>query len=103
MASKRFMPRMRRRVRVELAGGTPVFTIDVSPGGLCLESMKTAIPGTEVRGKIRVGDKDVEFTGLVAWSTAAEPRLQLRGRFGVRFTSVGPEYFQALLPNKGER
>lgn len=92
MANKRRMPRNRRRVRVELEG-TQLFTVDVSPGGFCAESMRILPPGTMVRGRIRFDDQDLEFTGTIAWAKAAEPRLQLRGRMGIRLTGVPNAYY----------
>lgn len=92
MANKRNIQRERKRVRVELSG-TTAFTVDVSPGGFCAESMKPSHPGTTVIGKLRVADKDLDFTGVVCWAKAAEPRLQLRGRMGIRFTSIDPAFY----------
>lgn len=97
MPNKRFMDRQRKRLRVELSG-TPSFTVDVSPGGLCLESMKPLAPGNSIHGKLRVANEDLDFTGVVCWAKAAEPRLQLRGRMGIRFTSVPPQYYAFLKP-----
>ena len=92
MANKRVMPRQRKRIRVELAG-TSVFTADVSPGGFCAESMRVLPPGSTVQGRIRVGNEDLAFTGQVTWTRAAEPRLGLRGRMGVRITGVPNAYY----------
>lgn len=98
MSNKRFMARQRKRLRVEFAG-SPSFTIDISPGGLCVESMRPVTPGSHVTGKIRLANDDLEFTGVVCWAKAAEPRLQIRGRMGIRFTSVPPQYYASLKPS----
>lgn len=78
---------------MELFGGVS-FTTDASPGGFCAESMRVLRPGTDIHGKIRVGEEDVEFTGKIAWAKAAEPRLQIRGRMGIRLTGVGASYYR---------
>ncbi|MFL5319094.1 MAG: PilZ domain-containing protein, partial [Myxococcaceae bacterium] len=70
MAQKRNINRERKRVRVDIAGSTS-FTVDVSPGGLCVESMRPSAPGASVIGKLRVQDRDLEFTGVVCWAKAA--------------------------------
>ena len=93
VANKRVEPRQRRRFRVELQG-SPLFTVDVSPGGFCAESMRVLPPGSQVTGRIRINEQELAFTGVVAWAKASEPRLQLRGRMGVRITSVPPEFYR---------
>lgn len=90
MSNKRQAPRVRKRFRVDLAG-TPLFTIDVSEGGFCAEAMRVLQPGSPIRGFIRIRDQEMPFVGTVAWARAGEPRMQLRGRMGVRFTEVGEE------------
>ncbi|MGA9520391.1 MAG: PilZ domain-containing protein [Myxococcaceae bacterium] len=92
MNNKRNMPRQRKRLRVEVSG-SPVFTVDVSPGGFCYESMRILEPGSVIKGKIRVNDADLPFTGMVAWAKASEPRMQLRGRMGIRFTGVDSAFY----------
>ncbi len=92
MNDKRSMPRQRKRLRVEVAG-SPFFTVDISPGGFCYESMRIIEPGSAVQGRIRVNERDLPFTGMVAWAKASEPRMQIRGRMGVRFTGVDSTFF----------
>lgn len=92
VGNKRNIQRQRKRLRVELNGSSS-FTVDVSPGGFCLETMRPALPGSSVIGKLRMADRDLEFTGVVCWAKASEPRLQMRGRVGVRFTSIHPDFF----------
>jgi hypothetical protein len=90
--NKRRMPRHRKRLLVEVAG-SPMFTVDVSPGGFSYESMSVHPPGTMVHGRIRVNGNDIAFTGQVAWAKASEPRLQMRGRMGIRFTGVDNAFY----------
>lgn len=87
MTGKRTTRRHRRRIRVSL-GITPVFTADISSGGFSAEILRTPEPGTKVDGTIRLADDEVRYTGLVVWARAGSPRLNLRGRIGVRFTSL---------------
>lgn len=87
----RLVPRTRKRLRVTV-GLSPAFTSDISPGGFCIETMKTQKPGTGIAGKIRVGELDVEFSGTVAWARAGDLRMNQRGRMGVRLTQVPQEY-----------
>jgi hypothetical protein len=94
--NKRLLPRLRRRVRVWL-GERPAYTSDLSPAGFALELMATLIPGTMVHGSLTIGGAEVPFTGTVTWSKRAEPRLQVRGRAGVRFSGIDPRFFE-LFP-----
>jgi hypothetical protein len=94
--NKRLLPRLRRRLQVWL-GDRPAFTSDVSTGGFALELMSTLLPGSMVHGQLRVGERELPFTGTVTWSKKAEPRLQVRGRAGVRFTGIDPSFFE-LFP-----
>ncbi len=87
--------RHRRRVRVSL-GATPVFTSDISAGGFAADILRAPAPGTPVDGSIRLADTEVRYTGTVVWARAGSPRLNLRGRIGVRFTSL-PDAAARLL------
>jgi hypothetical protein len=79
--------RHKRRIHVTL-GTTPVFTIDVGPGGFAVELMRTLQPGTAVQGAIRLGGREVGYAGEIAWARAGAPHMALRGRMGVRFTRL---------------
>ncbi len=92
--NKRTLPRLRKRLKLSLGGRLPAFTSDVSPFGFSAELMRTVRPGTTVHGSITVADTEFPFTGVVRWSKAAEPRLQARGRFGVRFTGIANAFFE---------
>jgi hypothetical protein len=116
MSNRRFIPRLRRRLRIALAGAPgsghapadadpatatqpaftqPAFTQDVSPGGLALELPRVPRPGTTVHGTLPLGGEEYPFTGVVVWAKAGEPRLQVRGRVGVRFTGIANAFFEA--------
>jgi hypothetical protein len=95
MNTNRASHRNRRRLRVSL-GTTPTFTADISAGGFCVEILRTPAPGTPVSGTIRFPDAEVAYAGVVVWALAGSPRLNLRGRIGVRFTSAPAAALHAL-------
>lgn len=95
MATARRSIRHRRRVRVTL-GTTPIFTADIGPGGFSAELMRVQPPGTQVQGSIRLSGREVPYAGEIAWAKAGAPHLALRGRMGVRFTTIAADV-QALL------
>jgi hypothetical protein len=95
MTSARHSIRHRRRIRVTV-GTTPVFTADIGPGGFSAELMRVQPPGTLVQGSIRLSGQDVGYVGEIAWAKAGAPHMALRGRIGVRFTTLPPEA-RALL------
>jgi hypothetical protein len=87
MAPLRLTHRHKRRLRVSL-GSTPLFTTDISAGGFSAEILRAPEPGTRVAGVIRLVGDEVPYAGEVVWARAGTPRLNLRGRIGVRFTSL---------------
>jgi hypothetical protein len=95
MPSIRSTPRHRRRIRASL-GTTPVFTADISAGGFSAEILRTPVPGTPVDGIIRLNGIEVHYAGTVVWTKAGSARLNLRGRIGVRFTSLPPSAAKLL-------
>lgn len=95
MSAKRSTVRHRRRLRLTV-GTTPVFTSDIGPGGFSAELMRVQPPGTSVKGSIRLNGSEVGFTGEIAWAKAGAPHMSLRGRIGVRFTSL-PADIRLLL------
>jgi hypothetical protein len=95
MTANRTTRRHRRRLRVSL-GPTPAFTADISAGGFCVEILRAPAPGTPVTGTIRLAEGEVKYTGLVVWAKAGSPRLNLRGRIGVRFTALPPSAVRLL-------
>ena len=101
MSNRRFLPRQRRRLKIALGGKMPSFTADVSPGGFSAELMHVLRPGSTVQGSIQLGDRAFEFTGLVSWAKAGDPRLCVRGRIGVRFTGISNDFFTAFARELG--
>jgi PilZ domain len=99
---QRSNPRIRRRWRIDLKAGdagvsSPAFTKDVSAGGFCAELMRVPSPGTQVRGSIVIGGNAYAFSGRVAWASAGEPRLNLRGSIGVTFTEIADGLKEKLI------
>ena len=94
MPNKRFVPRERRRLKIALGGRLPAFTADVSPGGFACEMMHVPRPGTTLHGSITLESRELPFTGEVTWAQAGDPRMSVRGRVGVRFTGIAPEFFE---------
>lgn len=95
MTSARRSIRHRRRIRVTL-GTTPVFTADIGPGGFSAEFMRVQPPGTPVTGSIRLSGREIDYAGEIAWAKAGAPHMALRGRMGVRFTTL-PAEARAIL------
>ena len=52
--------------------------------------------GSTVQGALTMEGREFVFTGKVTWATYGEPRLSLRGRFGVRFTGIANEFFEVF-------
>jgi hypothetical protein len=91
MAEKRSTPRKRRRLLVQLDRAAS-FTIDVSPKGFCLGSMKVLPMGSKLQGFIRVdGGMPIPFEGRVAWVAPGDRRLGLLGKMGVALAEPIPE------------
>ncbi|MBX7114364.1 MAG: PilZ domain-containing protein [Myxococcaceae bacterium] len=94
--NKRFVPRLKRRLKISLGGRLPAFTADVSPGGFAVEAMQVMKVGSTVQGALTMEGREFAFTGKVTWAAYGEPRLSLRGRFGVRFTGIANEFFEVF-------
>jgi hypothetical protein len=90
--NQRTLNRQRKRLKV-LIGQATAFTIDVSPGGFCVELMRVFPPGSDVEGKLSLGSQDFPFTGKVAWAKAGDLRLNQRGRMGIRLTGIDNAYY----------
>ena len=90
MTMPRTGARGRRRVRVTI-GGSAVFTQSLGVGGFSAEVMRVLPRGSSVQGTMRVGEKDFDSVGEVAWVKPGDPRVSLRGRMGVRFTQLNAE------------
>src|SRR5689334_11766653 len=91
----RLLPRLRRRLKIKL-GDLLTFTADVSPRGFAAELMQTLPPGTELSGSIELLGQVFPFTGKVCWAKQGEPRMNVRGRFGVCFTGISNTFFELL-------
>ncbi len=93
--NNRILPRLRRRLKIKL-GGLQTFTADVSPRGFAAELMQALLPGTDLNGSIELCGEEFAFTGKVCWAKQGEPRMNVRGRFGVRFTGISNTFFELL-------
>lgn len=91
--------RHRKRLRVVTCRGSS-FTVDVSAGGFCTELMRVLPVGEPVEGLIHLNGRDVAFAGRVAWSRPGDPRLNERGRMGVCFVRIEPEFASSLEPRQ---
>jgi hypothetical protein len=97
MRNTRSSSRQRRRFKVVL-GHAPCFTIDVGAGGFCTELL--LVPGTAVEGSISAKGTEFAFAGRVAWAKPGDARMGLRGRMGVCFTQVSPDFLHLVeLPS----
>ncbi len=103
----RFTPRQRHCLTVSfdeisLSHGKPALgpapRVDavVSAAGLSLVSPEPLPEGTPVRGTLALEGEAFPFRGEVSWARAADARLSLRGRMGVRFTDA-PDALWARL------
>lgn len=96
---KRHSVRQRKRFRVTF-DRTSSFTLDVSLGGFATEMMRVLPAGTPVVGQIRMQETQVAFAGQVVWSKPGDARMNLRGRMGVRFSQIRPDF--AILLDSAE-
>jgi len=81
--------RQRRRFRV-MVGSAVSFTLDVSAGGFCTESMRVLMPGTPVEGAIEGNGKKVSFAGRIAWNVPGDSSLNVRGKSLLKSPSFSP-------------
>jgi PilZ domain len=82
--------RSRRRIRVTI-GGAAAFTQSLAVGGFSAEVMRVPPRGSPVQGTMYLGEKDFDYIGDVVWVKPGDPRINLRGRVGVRFTQLNAE------------
>jgi len=82
-----------------MLGSAVSFTLDVSAGGFCTESMRVLMPGTPVEGSIEANGKSVSFAGRVAWNVPGDSSLNVRCKMGIAFSKVAPEIAD-LLSNR---
>jgi hypothetical protein len=95
MPMTRDSARLRKRVKVML-GRSASFTLDVSVGGFCTESMRVLPKGTAVKGSILVNGAEVPFAGRVAWARPGNAQLNVRGKMGVSFAEVARDFIQMI-------
>jgi hypothetical protein len=83
------------RTRVTTSRGS-WFTVNVGTGGFCAELMRALPVGGHLEGLIHLKGRDVSFAGRVAWATDGDSRLNRRGRMGVCFLQIDPEFARGL-------
>lgn len=93
--SPRASPRQRRRLKVAFLNDAS-FTTDVGDGGFATQRIRIFPAGLRVEGSISSPEREVRFTGRVAWSLPGDPLLNLRGRMGVQFIRVDPALREVL-------
>ena len=69
---------------------------DPSASGFCLESPQLRTAGEVVSGFVLHGNKELAWTGRVAWVTPGDPMASTWHRLGIEFTHVSPG-LRALL------
>jgi hypothetical protein len=85
-------------------GDTATFTQSLGVGGFSAEVMRVLPRGSPVRGALRLGEKEFDYVGDVAWVKPGDSRINLRGRMGVRFTQLNAEarrLIEAALSTQG--
>ena len=93
--NQRSQARQPKRFKV-VVGPTTLFTHDVGVGGLCLEAMTLPARHSIIQAQVVVSGVPYTFEAVVAWTLAGDPRVGNRGRCGIRFTRIAPEYLAAL-------
>jgi len=88
-------PRRRVRLRIVTNRGSSL-TVNVSAGGFCTGLMRVLPPGTPLEGLIHLDGRDGFFSGHVVWARAGNPRMNLMGSMGVRFTKVDSDFAREL-------
>jgi hypothetical protein len=88
-ADRRIDPRYNARFDVrftsvdDAAQAFQVFSVNFSPGGLCLRTREPRVPGEVLRIDLTVGAERFALEGVVAWVH--------KGAIGVRFMNVSPQ------------
>jgi hypothetical protein len=88
-------PRRRVRLRVVTSRGSSL-TVNVSSGGFCTGMMRVLPPGTPLEGLIHLDGRDEFFAGHVVWARAGNPRMNLMGTMGVRFSTIDQDFARTL-------
>jgi hypothetical protein len=63
---------------------------DVSDWGFCLETPSLLSKGAPLNGYVLHGEKELEWTGEVAWTKPGNPMASVWHRVGIHFTWVSP-------------
>ena len=69
------------------------FVVDLSSGGVCIQTSKVFGQGTRLYMLIEATDKSYEAEGVVTWAKKVPPRLiqHIKNGMGVKFTYVNKE------------
>jgi len=78
------------RLPVSIGGRQAALSADVSGGGFSLETTSLMPEGLPVKGYVLHGDKELTWSGVVAWTRAGNPMTSTWHVMGVRFTKVSP-------------
>jgi hypothetical protein len=92
--------RRRLRLRVTTNHGS-LFTVNVSPGGVCTELMHVLPVGAHLDGVVHLEGRDAPFAGRVAWAVTGDIRFNQLGRMGVRFERIDPQFARGLAVREG--
>lgn len=90
------------RLPVSIGGRQAALSADVSPGGFQLETTQLLPQGATVEGYVLHGDKELRWTGVVAWARAGNPMTSTWHLLGVRFTHVSAG-LRALISMRSRR
>ena len=93
-------PRTEQRVPVRLPVSigrrAAALSTDISHSGFLLETTAAYREGDPVSGYVLHGDKELLWSGRVAWVAAGDPMASTWHKVGVQFTCVSPG-LRALL------
>jgi PilZ domain len=81
---------------VSIGGRSAALSADVSNSGFCLESPRLRETGELVSGYVLHGDKELTWSGRIAWVQPGNPMASTWHRLGIEFTQVSPG-LRALL------
>jgi hypothetical protein len=84
------------RLPVSISRRAAALSADISHSGFCLETPTLQTLGELVEGYVLHGDKELTWTGRVAWVEAGNPMGSTWHRVGIAFTRVSPG-LRALL------
>ncbi len=88
--------RVSLRLPVSIGRRAAALSADISHSGFCLETPMLHAAGSTVTGFVLHGNKELTWTGRVAWATPGDPMQSTWHRLGIEFTTVSPG-LRALL------